>query len=77
MDKLDNIFFSPLSKKYCIYFYWISVAMFVVLVSMIITGIIAMSTIGNKANISTILFNLFIVFLGYFQNRLLYSMCVV
>jgi len=77
MDKLDNIFFSPLSKKYCIYFYWISVAMFVVLVSMIITGIIAMCTIGNKANISTILFNLFIVFLGYFQNRLLYSMCVV
>jgi hypothetical protein len=77
MDKINNIFFSPLSKKYCVYFYWISVAMFIALVSMIITGIISLFVMGYKAKLSTILFNIFIVFLGYFQNRLLYSMCVV
>ena len=81
--KLDfNYLFSPLSKEYCAYFYILSIFFYVVLVIFILLSLGYL--IKNYNNLKDIKFILLIygiqvivsLFLSYFVNRLLYSICV-
>ncbi len=69
--------FGPLSKDYCIYFYALSVAGFV-LVCLVGLSLI-LNLISNKKFDMSDFGKYFIVALGYsvfyLQNRILYSMC--
>ena len=67
--------FSPLTKENCNYFYFVSV------ISFIVFAINALSFVHsfifkNKTKLLPLNIMLVTPFLGYFVNRLLYSMCV-
>ena len=69
-------FFGPLDKKYCTYFYFLSIILFVFLV---ISGISLVALFFKKFD-KTILFNnsfvLINLLIAYFVNRLFYTICV-
>jgi hypothetical protein len=70
----DN-FLSPLGKEYCAYFYWLTVFSFIfVIVGIFI--VLKSVIIGDFNELMINIFNFLIIFLMYFNNRLLYSMCV-
>lgn len=73
---LLNNTFSPLGKDYCDYFYWLSVINFIFLLYIVFTLLFKFFFDKKKDG----LLNIFLVSLptliGYFVNRLLYSMCV-
>jgi hypothetical protein len=82
MTNFMNEYFGPLSKEYCVYFYYLSIFFFLMYVITLI-GAIAF-IIKNykdfaKINLSFII-NLVMVLinmlLSYFVNRLLHTMCV-
>ena len=70
---LDTLF-SPLSKDYCLYFYYLSVMAFVFLLLALYNGLGLL--LKKKATVLQALLGLVAPFLLYFNNRLLYSMCV-
>ena len=76
MDKINEIFLSPLSKEYCAYFYFMTVILFVILIMALITTIATIMKSKKKVNYLLLMSNIFSLALVYFQNRLLYSMCV-
>lgn len=76
MDKINEMFFSPLSKDYCVYFYFITVIVFVMLILAMFASLMVMFKGKGKKNYLLLISNLFTLALVYFQNRLLYSMCV-
>lgn len=76
MDKIHEIFFSPLTKEYCAYFYVITVIVFVVLILAMFASLMIMFKGKGKKNYILLASNVFTLALVYFQNRLLYSMCV-
>ena len=73
----EEYFFGPLPKSYCLYFYYLSVIGFVLLVFSFLSSISMMLT---KTRSSEFYMNSFMISLSYvifyFQNRLLYTMCV-
>lgn len=80
--KFMDFVYSPLSGKYCDYFYYMAVIMFIVFV-FVFAG--AFKNLMNKSNTSSFR-GLFMglvgvlaislpMFLAYFQSRLFYSMC--
>jgi hypothetical protein len=78
MNDLLDTFFGPLNKKSCIYFLLLTVIFFAVLVFSLIIEILFVIrnfknlTVRTFMNAVLIFFNLF---LGYFVNRILYTMC--
>ena len=74
-----NAYFGPLSREYCAYFYVLSIFFGIVFVIVLlsIVGFIAMNYKKVNGmymmNSVLVLVNLFIV---YFANRLLHTMCV-
>ena len=70
---VDNLF-SPLGKEYCVYFYWLSVIAFIFLLLVLYNSLIAL--LKGKFNVLYFVISLFGPGLMYFNNRLLYSMCV-
>lgn len=73
------MFFEPLNKDSCIYFLIIAVIFFIALVLVLASEIIYI--LQNMKNLNFKMFSngvliLFNLFLAYFVNRLLYSMCV-
>lgn len=76
MDTINEILFSPLSKEYCTFFYLMSVVMFVLLVMSMIGVVLIISKSKKKPDYPLLFSNVFTLALVYFQNRLLYSMCV-
>lgn len=76
MDKINEIFFSPLSKEYCVFFYLMSVIMFVLLVMSMIGVVFIILKSKKKTDYPLLFSNVLTLALVYFQNRLLYSMCV-
>lgn len=69
--------FTPLGKEYCIYFYYLSIFVFVFFCVALVSGLY----IGIRSNEGhKYYFKLFIMcftyLIMYFQDRLLYSMCV-
>ncbi len=76
MNVLQSLF-SPLGKEYCIWFYYLSVIGY----TFFIVGLLSALIYGVKTNkpFSYYLGSLFAglaYFVMYFQNRLLYSMCM-
>lgn len=69
--------FSPLSREYCLWFYYLSIVGFAFLVITLVSAII----VGFRKKkggeyFMTMLMVALTYFIFYFQNRLLYSMCV-
>lgn len=77
MDNLMDTLFGPLGKEYCIYFYYLSImGMFLLtllLASTLITGILKRKGFDFYLQLLSVAIGYFIF---YFQNRILYSMCV-
>ena len=76
-SNIQQTFFSPLGKQYCMYFYFLSVIglvfVAIVLTSALFIGITKKK--GFEFYLSAIIGSLgYAIF--YFQNRLLYSMCI-
>ena len=79
MSTFMNNYFGPLSKKYCIYFYYLSIFFFVIYVISLISFIAFIVKHYNKVNLAYIVNFVMILIntlLGYFVNRLLHSMCM-
>ena len=75
----DDELFGPLPQKYCSYFYFLSVFGMISLFVYLFIGLYAMINKPNKTSPKDILlFFTPVLYSGviYFQNRLLYSMCV-
>jgi len=77
MNSIDNDLFGPLSKEYCIWFYILSILGFVSFIVFFITSIVL--GIKNKKNtdyyVTVVGVSMFYL-VAYFQNRLLYTMCI-
>lgn len=76
---LEGIF-SPLSKDYCLWFYYLQIIGFIFLVIILLTSLFLI--VGNdtkKKEKGKLLGGLFIMIMTYgifyFQNRLFYSIC--
>ena len=77
MDTFLESFFGPLSKDYFLYFYILSIVGFVLLTTMLASTL--MIGITKRKGIEFYLQAVSIAIaygIFYFQNRLLYSMCV-
>ena len=70
---LDS-YFSPLGKEYCAYFYWLTIIAFFLFV--LALGNSVFLVLKGKANPVTSIVLLLGPFLLYFNNRLLYTMCM-
>ena len=75
MTNLMNTLYGPLPVKYCLYYYILSIITF--LSFLVALGNLLLNLIRRKMDGTVILqLNLIIItFVGYFTNRLLYSMC--
>lgn len=68
--------FGPLSKKYCMYFYYLSVLGYILFILAILSALyLFMTTKQSMAFLVQMLFASLGYGIFYFQNRLLYSMC--
>lgn len=70
---VDNLF-SPLGKEYCVYFYWLSVIAFIFLLLVLYNSLRLL--LKGKFNVLYFVISLFGPGLMYFNNRLLYSICL-
>ena len=77
MSELMNLLYGPLPVKYCVYFYIMSIIMF--LSFLFLLGNILLKLIRRKTDGMKLLLQMNIlvsIFIGYFTNRLMYSICV-
>jgi len=74
-----NDLFTPLDRKYCNYFYYLSVISYIVFIIMILLLVWCLVFKPKKIDLYICLNTISIIistFLAYFVNRLLYSICV-
>lgn len=79
MTDLMSMFFGPLDKNACIYFYIVTVIFFIGFLILIVNEAIFIIQNVNKLSFRMItggIVILFNIFVAYFVNRLLYNMCV-
>lgn len=74
MSGLTDNLFSPLGREYCAYFYWLTVISFIFLLIALYQSL--MLLFKGKFRITRFILSLIAPFLLYFNNRLLYGMCV-
>lgn len=74
MNTVVDQLFSPLSKDFCLYFYYLSVIAFVFLLVAVYNGLVRL--LKKKTSALDAVLGLVAPFLLYFNNRLLYTMCV-
>jgi len=76
MSDTMDILFGPLDKKFCLYFYYLSVFAFAFVVLTIISFLwVGISKKLDSRHYIHMFYIALIYFVFYFQNRLLYSMC--
>ena len=76
-SKEINNLFAPLDKKYCMYFYILSVIAFIfILFSLVSLFFLLGDYSKNKHVIISTLSSILMLGLTYFSNRLLYTMCI-
>jgi hypothetical protein len=71
--------FTPLDKKYCNYFYYLSVISYFVFIFIVLSFVLMLVFHFKKLdlNISLHFFSTIIsTFLAYLVNRIMYSMCI-
>ena len=76
MDDTMNTLFGPLDRKYCDYFYLLSIMGFVLLVVLLVSSILV--GITKRKGVDFYMQSISIALgyaIFYFQNRLLHSMC--
>ena len=76
---LEGIF-SPLSKEYCLWFYYLQIIGFIFLVIILLTSLfIILGADTKKKEKGKLLGGIFVMIMTYgifyFQNRLFYSIC--
>ena len=71
-----NSFFAPLGKEYCNYFYFLSVFFFLLGIAQVVIFVMKAMQKGSMKELPQLLIHLLYPLLAYFQNRLLFSMCV-
>ncbi len=71
-----NDFFAPLGKEYCNYFYFLSVFFFLLMVAQVVLFLFKAMQKGNVKDLPQLFINMLYPLLAYFQNRLLFSMCI-
>ena len=76
-DSSFTTLFGPLSREYCLWFYWLAVLGFIFLLLTVISGVLVIFSekkvkydLIHSVVMTSIMYGIF-----YFQNRLLYSMC--
>jgi hypothetical protein len=76
-DDFMSYVYGPLGSEYCMYFYYLSIFGFVLFIFTMISSLVV--GIAQKKGSSYFL-QMMVISLGYgifyFQNRLLYSMCI-
>jgi len=78
MSSLYQTFFGPLDKNSCLYFYILSLFFFIVLIFVLIKEIIYVLKNFKSLNYMMFFKGLLVttnIFLAYFVNRLMYTMC--
>ncbi len=73
-----SMFFGPLDKSSCVYFFILTIIFFVGLLILIFNEMIYILQNLNKLNmrmLSSGVIIIFNIFVAYFVNRLLYTMC--
>ena len=74
MSYIENKLLSPLSREYCAYFYYLTVfTLFFFAIALVET---TYSIVNGKVSILRGLIGVTFPFVIYFQNRLMYSMCI-
>ncbi len=78
MNNLMNYFFGPLSKEYCLYYYFLAVISGIIFTLTALSFVVVIVKSNKiKAGMWLSMFNtLLSIFIGYFVSRLLYTMCV-
>jgi len=78
MDDTFQYLFGPLSRQYCVWFYWLAVLGFIFILLTILSGVTLMFSekkfrpeLLHSIVMTSVMYGIF-----YFQNRLLYSMCM-
>lgn len=73
--EISNLF-APLDKKYCLYFYILSVIAFIFMIFSVISLIFLLGDFNkHKYVIMSTISSIFMLGLSYFSNRLLFTMC--
>lgn len=78
MSDFMNLYFGPLNKDSCDYFLVLSIIFFILLVTTIFGQIYIVIKDYKQLNFSVIsggIMMIFNLFIAYFVNRLLYTMC--
>lgn len=74
---INDQLFGPLDRKYCLYFYYLSIFGLLLLVFLIISSLYIVLTSKNSGVFGfQMIFAVLTYAIFYFQNRLMYSMCV-
>lgn len=83
MDSLEDYFFGPLDKRYCVLFYVFTIINFLFFILAIVVSARGLFNMVNKKGfglslmeVFSMLYALAFSFIFYIQSRLLYSMCV-
>lgn len=74
MGVVEDMFFAPLGKEYCLYFYYSSIISFIFFAAGLVGGVY--HVMQKKMNVFSLVMGLLSPALLYLNNRLLYSMCV-
>jgi len=74
MSEIFEFLFSPLEKKWCLYFHYLTIIAFIFLVIALFTAVRELFSKGAKP--LALFVTLLAPFIMYFQSRLFYSMCV-
>ena len=74
MYDIEQLLFAPLGKEYCLYFYYLTMIAFALLALAVVKeGHLIMK---GKSDVVPAILTLLSPALLYFNNRLLYTMCV-
>lgn len=83
ISSVDGIIFGPLDSRHCLLFYTFSIIGFVlfclVLLSTITIGLFMKQKKNRTISLLEISFSIYVLmmlFMVYFENRILYSMCI-
>ncbi len=72
-----NSLFGPLDRKYCDWFFYLSLVAFMFMILTIVSGVFVLLQKKMKTEyVLAILWSSAMYCAFYFQNRLLYTMCV-
>jgi len=76
MENLYNYYFGPLEKSNCNYYLILSIIAFVLFAVSLINTLFSTFKSGKLSTLTNNFYSVAILFLSYYVNRLLYSMCV-